>query len=493
MKKIVLLVLALTVLMAFAGCGKDNSDKADEDDSGYSESFESSETEASGAEETTLEDGFKKVGKEINDPQKPEVTKVELSGKYEGDIRGTVSIENLYNVDYLHSGVVGLVGAPIEITYDETMEDARLTFYYNKDELRGIPEDNLLFLEYNEEQYCYEEIYGFKLDRENCTISIPIIKSGVYMLVDAYQWLDCWGYDVSKYEYDTNPVDYASDWERECDTGSIMEIADIDWAMENAPYFNVSTPEQLAGVVYYVNAVADYFESMYIALEDDIDLAGYEWVPMGWNGAGNNSFSGIIYGQGHTISNLTMNVAYSSNIGLIGYGNGVEIYDLNIVDAKINGGSRSGIIGGEVYGDIECINVNVSGEITATGQIGSFFGREVDLYCENCTADVMVNGEKFEYFSDRQKTIAETEVVEAFTLTLGDDNCITRDVVSGYDNLTWHIDIDGRTRLERGAEDELILDTHKWVGNDPGKYTIYLEAFIDGTYIRVSNIIEYEI
>ena len=39
----------------------------------------------------------------------------------------------------------------------------------------------------------------------------------------------------------------------------------------------------------------------------------------------------------------------------------------------------------------------------------------------------------------------------------------------------------------------MVLDTHEWVGNQSGKYTIYLVAFIDGTYIRVSNIIEYEL
>lgn len=46
-----------------------------------------------------------------------------------------------------------------------------------------------------------------------------------------------------------------TDWENYGDTGSIMEIADTDWALENAPVFHVETKEQLAGVVYYVNAV----------------------------------------------------------------------------------------------------------------------------------------------------------------------------------------------------------------------------------------------
>ena len=53
-----------------------------------------------------------------------------------------------------------------------------------------------------------------------------------------------------------------TDWEKYGDTGSIMEIADTDWALENAPVFHVETKEQLAGVVYYVNAVKGYNDSV---------------------------------------------------------------------------------------------------------------------------------------------------------------------------------------------------------------------------------------
>ena len=72
-----------------------------------------------------------------------------------------------------------------------------------------------------------------------------------------------------------------TDWENYGDTGSIMEIADTDWALENAPVFHVETKEQLAGVVYYVNAVKGYNDSVELYLEADIDLDGLEWVPMG--------------------------------------------------------------------------------------------------------------------------------------------------------------------------------------------------------------------
>lgn len=68
---------------------------------------------------------------------------------------------------------------------------------------------------------------------------------------------------------------YSADDESEKDVSRAMTEADIEWAQSNAPLFNVSTPEQLAGVVYYVNTSSDTSDYT-IHLENDIDLSGYE-------------------------------------------------------------------------------------------------------------------------------------------------------------------------------------------------------------------------
>lgn len=83
--------------------------------------------------------------------------------------------------------------------------------------------------------------------------------------------------------------------------------------------------------------------------------------------------------------------------------------------------------------------------------------------------------------------------IEVFAITLNDDYTITRDEHDGYRNLGWHIERNGVQVLDRVAENELTLDTHKWVGDMSGKYTIYLTAYINGAYVKVSNIIEYEL
>lgn len=58
---------------------------------------------------------------------------------------------------------------------------------------------------------------------------------------------------LASYDVVTN-LDGPSEWERTHNTGSILELADLSRAIENAPIFNVSTPEELASMVYYFNS-----------------------------------------------------------------------------------------------------------------------------------------------------------------------------------------------------------------------------------------------
>lgn len=499
MNKLAAAVLTLSMLITLSACGSTDmteQQSSDEISSSASEPSESEQKDESSERTETTERTdairFQTYSQEISDELKPEVTKAELRAKCSGDIRRKVSVMDIYNINVLHSNVVGLVGAPLEIDFDEDIQNVRLTFYCNIDEFRGMPESNLILLHYNEEEQRYDQVDRAVIDTENHTVSTSVDEPGVYLLADAYQWYGCWGFDVSEYAYDASAYDYISDWERECDTGCIMEIADIDWVSENAPCFHVSTPEQLAGAVYYVNAIAEDYGYTEIYLENDIDLAGYDWVPMGWD---KNAFSGILDGQGHTISNLTINTPGELRTALIGYGLQSEVCDLNVVNAEITGSSYVGILGGEVYNSTDWHDLNVSGKITAPGgSCGAIIGTEAYMSFPNCSADVTVNGEPFEYFSSRLKIVAETEVVEAFTLNLNDDMTITRDEAEGqYQNLCWRVQLNGSSLLQRGAENELTLDTHRWVGTEPGTYTVCLEAYINGTYIRVSNIIEYRL
>lgn len=503
MKRIMVILLASAMFLT--GCGPASSERTKRERSDVSESEREAESsddreeitadddENSADEESSADDvsndgetDFHRCIFRINDDSRPEVAFVSLSGNCsEAAIRQT-RFENLYGVNVIHSGVVGLVGAPVEVTYAEELDSPELTFYYNKDELRGVPEKNLIVLHYNEKDCCYDELMDFKLDTEKCSVSVGISETGVYMLADAYQWLACWGYDVSEYAYERDFSEYISDWERECETGSIPELADKKWAAENAPYFNVSTPEELASVVYYVNACDTQNPEFTITLSDDIDLDGYDWVPMGWSkGGSSHAFSGELNGGGHTISNMKIDAKGKTQVGFIGYGLSVTVHDITFADAEVSGSSQVGILGGELYICGKWTNVHVSGKISASGtDYGAIIGREAGMNFGDCSCDVTVNGEPFEYFTYLKKVVAETEVTEAFTLTENSDGSITRDEVDGYSSLSWYVYRNGDLVLQRNAEDETTL---------PAEYTgdtVYLAAYINGAYIRVSNIIE---
>ena len=490
-------IMALMVTASLTACGP-----------GYSDIIDNivNETTASEVENTveTTNDlperyaGRQMCSKNINNTEKPELIKVGFSGECDDNIKRHARVSDLYGIDMLHSGVVGLIGSPIELKFDEQVKDAEISFYYDKNNLRGVPEKNLIILHYNVDEQFYDAVEDIKLDTDNCSVSAKLKEEGVYLLADAYQWFGCWDIDVSEYTYDFNPTAYDTDWERELDTGSIMELADKQWAIDNAPDFHVSTPEELASVVYYVNGVNKDGLPVNITLENDIDLTGYDWKPIGWKSNITHLFSGTVDGKNHTINGMKIAVDYE-DCGFIGYGFDVVMHDISFTNADVKGTSCTGIAGGEIYSNTTWTNVRTHGKVSGgSDDYGAIIGREASITFKNCLSDVTVDGAPFEYLSYRQKRIDEVDVVETFHLTRNPDGSITRDIHDVFKNLGWHIEIDGIQVLERSAvnfqtdEPELTLDTaYQYIGRE-GTHTIYLVAYINGAYIRVSNIIEFE-
>lgn len=494
MKKILSFAVGLSVLLSLTACGYDNTAEVLIEES--SEKIETSETEKSEEVTKSAEPFLQECHKTIRNGEKPEVIRITFEGICADNIKKHASVRDLYNVNILHSGVVGLMGIPIELEYDDTISKPQLTFRYNDEELRGIPEKNLIMLHYSEEESFYNTVEAAVFDAETNTVSAPIDEPGVYLLADAYQWYGTWGMDVSEYEYERDPADYKSDWERECYTGDILKLADKDYAMSCDGVFHVDSPETLASAVWYANAISG---DVQIYLDADIDLSDCTWVPMGWASSSGIAFSGTVDGQNHTIKGMTIK-GNNSQSGFIGYGLGVTVKNITFEDAYVAANNCAGIVGGEIYSSPLWENVHVNGTVMGgSSDYGAIIGREAGTTFKDCSADVYVNGEKTEYFSYRQKVVSETAVVETFTLTIDDNYVLTRDDHDGFINLGWHIERDGVQILDRSAidfysytdEPELTLDTHSIVGSQPGKYTIYLTAYINGTYIRVSNIIEY--
>ncbi|MBO5324750.1 MAG: hypothetical protein J6A80_00825 [Lachnospiraceae bacterium] len=279
-------------------------------------------------------------------------------------------------------------------------------------------------------------------------------------------------------------------WMEKCDTGDIPYLANagyIDKSVRDG-IFMVSTPEELASFVYYVNTVEEG-QAQYMQLVNDIDLEGYEWAPMGWyDGEGTDMpFSGGIYGEGYTIRN--MHIESNENYtGFISRGLYNGVWDLTLENAYVKGNISPAILTGQATrGWYE--NCHVSGEVYGD-KAGSLLGSSSTYDIFDCTADVMVNGETFNFLTYNEKAISEIVIEEPIVIVLHDDYSVTRTAGPEYTNLGWQVKKDGIVVVER---DSASATTYCYADQSPGTYSICLTAFVDGYYMPVSNVVEYTI
>ena len=177
------------------------------------------------------------------------------------------------------------------------------------------------------------------------------------------------------------------------------ESASTDWYEDNQTEesFSVDSAEDLKGLAELVSAGTD-FSGKTIDLADDVDLGGHVWEPIG---AGKREgaakvFNGSFNGNGHTISNFTIEYTTETMddgqaIGFFGNVEGTsenpaKIENLNFKDAVIASSSNTAgvAVGYAVYADISDITVKNS-TVKAYQGAGAVVGR---LYhsgsIENC-------------------------------------------------------------------------------------------------------------
>ena len=272
-------------------------------------------------------------------------------------------------------------------------------------------------------------------------------------------------------------------WTKKYYCGDIPLLADADYIERSAAQgvFLVSTPQELASYCWYVNT-QEYVMS-FMQLTADIDLEGYDWAPMGW--ANDHPFKGMVDGAGHTISNMTIDGF--SDSGFIGWENFCCLMNISFADAKVQGGNAGIAAGQAIGGTYE--NVHVSGEVNG-GQAGSMLGWDANCTKKNCTADVLVNGEKSDFLSFNDKEKSEIVIEDPVEITIDDNHTVTRPEVEGYRNLGWMVFYNGEQVLHRNAENEL---SYTYFYTAPGEYEIYLTAYVQGQYVPISNTVSYTI
>lgn len=210
MKRKITFIMALILSASLAACGRDTADGNGEDISDEVSVTEASqeETEEETLPETEPATENQKLTRGVNlsDADVKQVLKVGLNGIFSED----TAVYDVYNINVLHSEVVGLFGCPVEIEASE-FEEAVIVFEYNPDDMKNVPAENLILLHYNEED-CFYDTVPSKLNEEKHTVSAKITEPGAYMLADAFEWYSVWGEDVSQYTHDVLYTDSEFDF-----------------------------------------------------------------------------------------------------------------------------------------------------------------------------------------------------------------------------------------------------------------------------------------
>lgn len=142
------------------------------------------------------------------------------------------------------------------------------------------------------------------------------------------------------------------------------------------PYL-VSNAQQLA---YVADNVSAYFRQTC-----DIDLSEYinenstkGWFPIGTN---YDPFTGIYDGNGFKITGLTINRT-SDYLGLFGYTKSATIKNITIIDARVSGGDKCGILVG-CADNSKITNILVHGDLIGKSNIGGISGELLGSTLDN--------------------------------------------------------------------------------------------------------------
>ena len=217
---------------------------------------------------------------------------------------------------------------------------------------------------------------------------MPFAKDGakVYTVADSYK---CDGTPQGNITYqneETTPDIPAHEFE----DGVCKNCGDLP--NDKDGYKMITTTKSLARFSALVN---EGKTDMKVRMYEDIDMLGVDYATAGNTG---KIFVGEFDGQGHVISNLTVNGGdYAGLFGVIGGGADIKNFVLDKT-CSINGNSYVGAIGGtNGSGNVYITNVGNEGNVTGTGRnasgiLGVDMGGAATLYITNCYVTGAIKG-----------------------------------------------------------------------------------------------------
>ena len=169
---------------------------------------------------------------------------------------------------------------------------------------------------------------------------------------------------------------------------------DTEWYNPELAIFDLTTPEQLAGLASLVNSGTD-FSGVKIYLDKDIDLGFYEWIPIG---NATYAFNGSFDGDGHTVSGLKIN-AGTDYVGFFGNVSG-KICNFSIEKANIyvkRDHNYVSIACGYSTGDLKDISTDGFIEAPKSNYVGAVAGATAPASIEytNLTNKASINAQTY--------------------------------------------------------------------------------------------------
>lgn len=158
-----------------------------------------------------------------------------------------------------------------------------------------------------------------------------------------------------------------------------ITVSDINYA--------ITTPDDLVNMKY--DLAGDF------TLENDIDMSGVEWTPVG-------EFTGTFDGKGHYIKNLTYNDPDKGEVALFSTTRNAEIRNLGMMNANLVGNANVATVVGRAYGGIIENCAAVGSYIEGNDHVASIVG-DVNIndnaegaIVRNCISDSRVNSRSYQ-------------------------------------------------------------------------------------------------
>lgn len=174
-----------------------------------------------------------------------------------------------------------------------------------------------------------------------------------------------------------------SDWENgtSIDGGEATEAYSYD---SNTKTITIYSGEGLKVAADVVNSGDT---DINIILDNDIDLSGIDWTPIGTE---SRPYTGTFDGNNKTIRGLEINQSGTDNVGLIGYlGSEGKVQNVVLANISVSGANYVGGIAGQTDGTVE--NCSVNGTVTGQNQTGGIVGRNFSTI-SGCSAEGTVTG-----------------------------------------------------------------------------------------------------